>query len=68
MTAQIKISCRTCRRLKPAQMDMYSCRYRQDGRADYVNDLNDSPCGEWLPSKSDVRLLIAADEQGGEKG
>ena len=52
----INMSCCSCRKAKPADMGMVSCRHREGGVFNAICDCY--PCEEWVPSKSDVRLWI----------
>lgn len=56
----ITMSCGTCRKAKMGLMagrnGMYTCKHKNDESEFYI--FGSTPCENWLPSKTDVRLWI----------
>jgi len=64
MISTIKISCMTCRKAKLIRnlTDRYICKYRESSFDPIVDD---KPCKEWLPSKTDIELILIRSERKG---
>ena len=58
----IKVSCHTCRKIRPAIDCMhYVCKHLNGGMPVYFN--TDEPCVHWMPSRRAIKVALARREE-----